>query len=234
MDLELTALTWYWIARDLSFDAVRPYLPEMGLWRPVDALFATELRPLIKRFALLRPGNRRPDDFAASMVQLAAGHGPDYERRLRDWSVYIYPNHNARQRQIFLWRNVVMRGAGTLARDFQRSPPLIQAVRAFMRSYAPVKAGDPQPKSEWDLSMLADREDDGLSPFEWLETAIDIYRFLRCWDEATRGTSPAEPARAYQWAVREGEKLHIKGGGLEPPEQSLILPETLRIPRAPS
>jgi hypothetical protein len=223
----LSLRAWWLIFLDLSVDAVHPHFPAMGLARADDVAFAHELRALLEKRRAPFTSDEGIDEFVERVFELARSRGVDYENRLREWGSYIYPNHSALHTQIFRWRLVVARGGADGARDLRPAPQIIVRLRRIRQTFRPVQASDIHPVSAWDRWYCAERAEEGISCFEWVEAAVGNYRFLYAWEAATRGTrDPNRMREIYVWARGEAVALRLT----QPPERCLHLPESLQRP----
>jgi hypothetical protein len=226
---ELETRTWKAIFEDLSFDAAQPYLPMMGLPAPNDLEFARGLRPLVEGSRHMPVTDQAVTNLVDAAFTSARGLGPGYPDRIRDWGVFIYPNSSPLQDQVFRWELIVARGGKDGRRDASPAPEVIQGVRKAWSRRGKVTANQVRPLSEWDLRLIAEREDAGLNPFEWVESAVRNFNFLSAWDAATRGPLTAEQAQqVYQWGLREAEMLRLARDSVGRPEQFLQLPDSLK------
>src|SRR5271155_2257266 len=217
----------YLIFYDLSVDAVHRYLTSMGLNQPDDPAFAKSLQPVLQRYHRIPADERDENKFVDTVLKMAEQYSQGYPLRLTDWGEFIYPSQTLRQQQIFRWRAVVMRGA---MRPKDAPPPLIvQHTRTTLSRFAPFLASEIQPSSEWDLLYCVERDDEGISPFEWVEAAVRNYRFLYAWNLSAKDPIPRDELdRIYNWAVGEATLLRMPPGSLERPEKVLTLPASLR------
>jgi hypothetical protein len=121
-----------------------------------------------------------------------------------------------------------MRGA-MRTKDAPPAPPFVQETRRILSGFAPFLASELQPSSEWDLLYCVERDDEGISPFEWVEAAVRNYRFLHAWNLSAKDPIPRDELdRIYNWAVGEAGLLRMPPGSLERPEKVLTLPASLR------
>jgi hypothetical protein len=224
--VELNSHRLYLIFLDLSLDAIRRYLGSMGLGRAEDAKFTAGLASLLEPYERLPDNQRNEAEAVSGILQLAQQSGGDYRTRIMDWCRLIYPINSPRQQQIFHWRNAVMRGA---RQQGQNAPRLVEETRAVLRKFAPVIATDIQPATERDKLYSVAPEEQGISPFEWVEGAVRTYRFLYAWNLAVgQPYTAGEMDEVYRWALHEAELLRFPKGGLARPEDQLTLPASLR------
>ena len=226
MFVELNAHAWYLIFWDLSLDTVHSSLGLMGLDRPEDIGFTKSLAPVLDRYAEMPDDVRNEAAAVTQILQLAQQYGAEYPARLVDWSQLIYPNDSGRQQQVFRWRAAVMRGA---MQPGNGAPRIVEETRALLRTFVPVIATSIKPASDRDNLYCLDKGDEGISPFEWVEAAVRTYRFLYTWNSVVdRGCTTVELDQVYSWALREADLLRFPRGGLDRPEEALILPASLK------
>jgi hypothetical protein len=228
MPEELNSHAWYLIFYDLSLDAIRPFLPAMGLDRPEDLAFTQSLQPVVQRYQGIPADQRNDDQTVAAIFQSAKQYSQEYPDRLSDWGHFIYPNQTSRQQQIFRWRSIVMRGARRPAAGIPAAPQIVQNVRTILQRFTPIVATALKPASHWDQLYGLEREDEGISPFEWVEAAVRNYRFLYAWNVATKESGAGELDQVHAWALHEAELLRIPKEAVGRPETILILPASLR------
>jgi hypothetical protein len=214
MTTELTAHAWFLIFSDLSLDLVRPYLPAIGLDRPEDLAFAQSLQLALKAHYELPVVMRDDDLIATQILKSASGFGQEYPARLHDWARFIYPNSTSLQEQMFRWWSVVMYRAKRPPNDAGQIPLLVQNMRSIMSKFVPFSARTLHPDSEWDRLYCSDREDEGISPFEWIESAVRNYQFRYAWITASSNSSPEELEQMYSWANTESKLLRLPEGSL--------------------
>jgi hypothetical protein len=229
MVLELGHRTWKTIFEDLSFDAVQPYLTLMGLRAASDLEFAKGLRSLIESYESKLVTDQGIVNFVDAVFTSARGFGPSYPDRIRDWGAYIYPNQSKLQDQVFRWELIVTRGGMDGRRDASPAPEIIRRVREAWSRRLKVSADQIFPVSEWDRHLIAGREDDGLNPFEWVESASRNFNFLSAWDEATHGSLTADHMQPiYLWGLREAGLLKLSEESIGKPELFLQFPDSLK------
>jgi len=219
---------WYLIFYDLSVDAIHRCLPMMGLNLPEDPVFAKTLQPVLQKYHKIPVDERGETEFVDTVFKMAERYGQSYPLRLTDWGKFIYPTETTRQQQIFRWRAVVMRGV-MRPKDSPPPPLIVQHTRTTLSRFVPFSASELQPSSEWDLLYCVERDDEGISPFEWVEAAVRNYRFLYAWNLSAKDPIPRDELdRIYNWAVGEAALLRMPPGSLERPEKVLTLPASLR------
>jgi hypothetical protein len=213
---------------DLSLDIVRPRLALMGLAKREDSEFAGGLKSLFQG----TPGIAGTAEFdggvTAAAFAAAAHFGVNYANRIRDWGVYIYPNSSPLQTQVRNWRLVVARGGPDGSKFATSPPPFIRRLRAELTSFPPFSVEPLRPETEWEKFYWDERKDLGFSPFEWIEIAVDNYRFLSAASSQIRdGQAGIDFGQVYRWGLVEGAALKFSPETLVSPGRVLSLPPSL-------
>ena len=209
-------LRWGHIFALLSLDLVAPYVTEMRLQLPVDGVFVSTLRKLIRAVHSVQEST-----FAVSVWKWIQ---TDYDRAFADhlyrWGQDVFQYETRDGLNAFKWNVLVWRGELYDPDDDIVDPPpkFIYALRSRIAAFPFVDVGQKLPLTSWDRELFR-REKFGELTLEVVANTVNTCNFLDAWQEALDDLGgKVNYSEIYRWGIkledikgRRGDRLGKPG-----------------------